>query len=544
MRGSKASRLKRPGDLRSTALSCIVYTCFVMGVILMVFQITSFVDVVHFRISIEEGPRLKDTSESISESIWNPFPLHNDTRAIDSMFDDMINDSEIITYSIANESGGEDLIEDLIEASGEEFVEAFDQEVAGDFKSSNIEVISTREPPHGFFNGTVMKLEQQISLPKKPTFKRYNSDKNFSPIFKALKNRGWAHNEQMKDFNVNMIFSKGAVPPLLKRGKEMLNSIGVSGCIGGSKILQLECRRNLANRSGCSYDTDLRLQPRQFRLDTKSECRQLLEFAGAVPDKLWLFKPSNTFHGSGIKVLNGLSEVQIQARNCQHPRNAIIMEYISSPATITNGHKFDLRSYLLVGSLDPQLVFYADGFIRRSETKYATASTKDRKAHITNIQGQDSKDHFLNFTDLGKELEKELGFEKDFISKIRDHMKRASVYVFKTTDTQKKSLSRFPGRWHIFGVDWMIDVNGTVHLLEGNGYPLVTNYPIEGLTPDLWEETVDLVLKIHTSPDDLGSSVTVRDKFAFGKWSLIYNELEDEWNKKHDKPHFNACAVN
>ena len=39
------------------------------------------------------------------------------------------------------------------------------------------------------------------------------------------------------------------------------------------------------------------------------------------------------------------------------------MEYLD-PALL-DGHKFDVRSYLLVASLDPLLVFYHDGFVRR-----------------------------------------------------------------------------------------------------------------------------------------------------------------------------------
>lgn len=44
-------------------------------------------------------------------------------------------------------------------------------------------------------------------------------------------------------------------------------------------------------------------------------------------------------------------------------RNWFVMEYID-PALL-EGHKFDLRTYLLVASLNPFLVFYHDGFVRR-----------------------------------------------------------------------------------------------------------------------------------------------------------------------------------
>ena len=43
-----------------------------------------------------------------------------------------------------------------------------------------------------------------------------------------------------------------------------------------------------------------------------------------------------------------------------------------------------------------------------------------------------------------------------------------------------------PGRFHLFGIDWLLDGEGKLHLLEGNGYPLVTHYDGIDLTPKIW----------------------------------------------------------
>ena len=65
-------------------------------------------------------------------------------------------------------------------------------------------------------------------------------------------------------------------------------------------------------------------------------------------------------------VVTSKSEV-IALVNCDHTdrlrKKWFVMEYID-PALL-DGHKFDLRSYLLVASLNPLLVFYHDGFVRR-----------------------------------------------------------------------------------------------------------------------------------------------------------------------------------
>lgn len=389
-----------------------------------------------------------------------------------------------------------------------------------------------------YYDGIHMVLAPQITLPRKPYVKAYNSGQNFWPLYRILKKRGWGHptDPAFPDSRASMLMSRGRVP-YLKKGKQMLNSIGVSGCIGGAKLTQLACRQLLASHHGCTYE-DLKIQPAQYNMNDRSSCEALME-AAARPehvDKLWLWKPSNTFHGQGIKVIRGYSELKAKVGACSGNLAAIIMEYVAKPATMQGGYKFDLRSYLLVASLDPQLVFYADGFARKSDTVY-NPDDKRTTVHVTNSVLQKKDNHFFNFAEIASELTRELGFPTSYIERAREYMKRVSLYVFKTTDVQDKKLSRFPGRFHVFAIDWLIDQEGSIHLLEGNGYPLVTDYPVDDLTPQVWEDMMDLVLKVHVTPHELPTNLTVKDKFQHGKWSLIYNELEEKY---HGNP-FSPC---
>ena len=43
-------------------------------------------------------------------------------------------------------------------------------------------------------------------------------------------------------------------------------------------------------------------------------------------------------------------------------------------------------------------------------------------------------------------------------------------------------------RWQMFALDWMIDARSDIHLLEGNGIPLVKSYRpfMPSLTPAIW----------------------------------------------------------
>ena len=104
------------------------------------------------------------------------------------------------------------------------------------------------------FDGVEMTLTKQITLPQRPLYQKYNIEANFWPVTKYLKKKGWAFGASVPMNKANLVFTRGKVPSGFGRGKQMLNSIGLSGCIGGSKKLQLECRQRLAKHYGCKYD--------------------------------------------------------------------------------------------------------------------------------------------------------------------------------------------------------------------------------------------------------------------------------------------------
>lgn len=343
---------------------------------------------------------------------------------------------------------------------------------------------------------------------------------------------------------VTMWISRGSVPPRLKQGYQMLNSMGVSGCIGGAKSLQLECRRRLARLNGCEYDT-LKVQPPQYNMLNLDDCRRF--FADAEKperlNKVYLSKPTYTFHGAGIRVHQGATgSLKTEFGACKTPKNTILMDYVSNPATMMGGYKFDFRTYLLVASLKPQLVFYHDGFVRKSDKTYDVHS-KDLNVHITNKVTQSKEEHFFNFSTLGQELHRELGLPADHLDTyVRPRAKAVTRFLFQTTLVQPQPPRHVPGRFHLFGIDWLLDAKGKLHLLEGNGYPLVTNYPGIGLTPKIWEEMTDLILAIQTKPNTLTKKMTVKDGFSFGGWKLVFNELEEMMEKAKGHP-YSSCEA-
>lgn len=72
---------------------------------------------------------------------------------------------------------------------------------------------------------------------------------------------------------------------------------------------------------------------------------------------VWIVKPANLSRGRGIYIIDDISEVNVDD-------TSVISRYITNPLLI-NGHKFDLRIYVVVTSFDPLRIYvYKEGLAR------------------------------------------------------------------------------------------------------------------------------------------------------------------------------------
>mmetsp|Transcript_11741 Transcript_11741/g.13625 ORF Transcript_11741/g.13625 Transcript_11741/m.13625 type:complete len:575 (+) Transcript_11741:149-1873(+) len=325
--------------------------------------------------------------------------------------------------------------------------------------------------------------------------------------------------------------------------RTIINQVGRgSSCIGGGKGKQLRCREELAENAGCKFE-DLSVQPPSWNIQSIQTCKEFYAIAKKPEHKntIWIAKPGGSFHGRGITIHDSVNSLQKKFGTCTKTLSdgVIIQEYVKDPATI-GGHKFDLRSYLLIASTDPFIVFYHDGFIRRAENKYSTdsSSLKDPLAHVTNAMGQSSENHFFSFEQLQEVLSREHGFKSDFMSNtFRTNAMRVTNFLFNSAYNRTRGLIPTPGRFQLFALDWMIDRKGGLYLLEANGNPLIAHYENIGLTPDLWTSLIQLEKLLHTSPEKLNSPLSVAQGFSYKGWKLVYNQVEVEAEGEN----FDAC---
>lgn len=72
---------------------------------------------------------------------------------------------------------------------------------------------------------------------------------------------------------------------------------------------------------------------------------------------MWIVKPANLSRGRGIYLVDDVNEVSVDD-------TSVISRYIANPLLI-NGHKFDLRLYVVITSLEPLRIYiYKEGLAR------------------------------------------------------------------------------------------------------------------------------------------------------------------------------------
>jgi hypothetical protein len=139
-------------------------------------------------------------------------------------------------------------------------------------------------------------------------------------------------------------------------------------------------------------------------------------------DLLWIVKPVDSSGGKGISIIDSMEMFKADfindANTCVAKENdvsppcltsirrvsyttaaerermvkgeqklkkpTIAQKYIHNPLLL-DGHKFDIRAYMFVASLDPPIVFFHKGYLRINIEKYDTTDLSNKWSHISNI---------------------------------------------------------------------------------------------------------------------------------------------------------------
>ena len=246
--------------------------------------------------------------------------------------------------------------------------------------------------------------------------------------------------------------------------------------------------RNLSKMKR-QFPLDYAFVPTTYILNTDFE--RFIQIKEAAENKaIWIMKPCASACGRGIKLINKKTKLTKKP-------GYLVSEYVANPHLI-NGHKYDLRVYVLVSSFDPLRVYlFKEGLVRFATAKYNTTkkNLNQRFAHLTNWSVNKHSENFIknekaekdgegskwSFTALRKYFI-ENGIDYDGIfGKIKDIIIKTLISA---EPLMLNSLNRSPEHknncFELYGYDILLDSNLKPWLMEVNVCPsLNSSSPID-----------------------------------------------------------------
>ena len=287
--------------------------------------------------------------------------------------------------------------------------------------------------------------------------------------------------------------------------------------------------------------------PETYILDTNERRHAFqtrLESGGY--DEPWVLKVPYKNNGSGITMLGPNSDElhSVDKRAKKHLKEQededeksrlIVQSYICNELTWYRNHKFDLRFYWMVASVDPLIVLYHDGYVRVGNAAYDETDWSSTRQHLT------------THTYLADE---EKGTMDQLEGRIREHYsenkrKLAHIHIdpvqhvrnqFKTAISQTAAtfkdvtLGNDVGRrnkaenaYQHNGADFVIDNNLDVWYIEaqaGPGMEEEWDFRVE-MHADLLRSMIDTVEEIQLK-QEADPKANLLPLTKLGNWEIVY----------------------
>ncbi|XP_053323810.1 protein polyglycylase TTLL10-like [Spea bombifrons] len=300
-----------------------------------------------------------------------------------------------------------------------------------------------------------------------------------------------------------------------QEGKQLIYQIP-NNWIFTTKIGLLRCLRDYEIQQSKIWNSkELKMAdfyPESYRLDIPSERKTF--FSLYKDSQTWICKPTGLNQGRGIFLLQNSTQVndlQRQMRLHKHDRNhvseaSIVQRYIPNPLLL-GGRKFDVRSYMIISSTEPYVVFFRHGYVRLTCEQYDHQST-DLTSHLTNQYMQKKHPSYKELKDetiwsmerFNNYVNQEYASKKHLprnwvLNTFTKKMQLIMAHCFKSF---KSRLTSRRGYFDLIGCDFLIDEDFQVWLLEMNCNPsLSTSCKVQKeVIPGVIKDTLDLTLEI------------------------------------------------
>ncbi|XP_022786949.1 uncharacterized protein LOC111327109 isoform X2 [Stylophora pistillata] len=261
--------------------------------------------------------------------------------------------------------------------------------------------------------------------------------------------------------------------------------------------------------------------------------------------EIWICKPTGMNQGKGIYLVNSKEQLieklnmnggdNVSARRSlvRPPQGRVIQRYVMNPLLL-NGCKFDIRTYMLIASTTPFIVFYHPGYVRLSCVPYTpyTPDAAGLHAHLTNqyvqkkhpLYSSMKEDTVWSFERLQSYIDEKYSKEKELPENwvYTTFTKRMHQIMTTCFHSVRQKLHKRAGTFDLLGFDFLIDDNFNVWLLEVNINPaLHTNCQVlMDLLPGVVDETLKLVIEINDKTKRRSPLFPLENQKGF---QLLYN---------------------
>ena len=371
--------------------------------------------------------------------------------------------------------------------------------------------------------------------------------------------------------------------------------------IMSQKASLLKALQNYTARTG----TPLDFVPETFTLPNDRD--QLMERLDHGLDEPWVIKLASTDNGMGIAMVGPQStelvllqnilqstanitqavarireELVHQQKNDKRSKQAveearqrsilhndeiIVQRYVCNELQYKN-HKFDLRVYFLIASVNPLLVFYHDGSLRVAPGQYNSLDFSSTHDHLTNLgQHRGSNNASASFKEWELSLKQHVDLHPDLftpnirsdpLGHIRNQIKSALAQVI--ASVRRKAFYGYPlagsprstshsnvhtymeNGFALMGADFIIDQQLNIYMTEAQSSPgLADTLPTKReLNDRLLGHKIDILEDVRHKQANHEALLPMAQN-VLGGYELIYTDDFKYRYKFERKPQRGSC---
>ena len=241
---------------------------------------------------------------------------------------------------------------------------------------------------------------------------------------------------------------------------------------------------------------------KQKEVDSTTKTRQL------IGTNTFIIKPVASSRGRGIEIVSSARELELYLSQATDAKPMVVQKYISNPALIKK-HKFDIRLWVLVSSINPLRVYtFNQPYARLSNYEF-TMLDNNKLIHLTNNSIQRKQDETLRTSNSSTNDAKMLSCQQ-LIDHYGVDLWRDTIYKqlkeqsYLAIEQVLPLLTTTGKGFELLGFDYMLDENLNAYLIEVNLDPDQSHSTV--VTRDLVPKCIDSVIEILTEESNSGQS--------------------------------------